>query len=244
MLILGLDFETTGFDSVNDRIIEVGAVLWEWESHKPVDMFCSLVFDAHYPDPMDPEITEVTGITMDDLHRFGVTTAYAYAMVMDMMEKTNFCMAHNGVAFDRPFWHSECARQGDTPADKVWIDTQNDVPYSDRIKTRKLSHLAAEHGFLNPFQHRAVFDVLTMLTIASKYPIETIIDLAKQPLVQLQAHTSFQNKDLAKDVGYRWFPKKKWWLKTIKQGQVEKELALAAEIGFKCTLRPDFTVSE
>ena len=37
------------------------------------------------------------------------------------------------------------------------------------------------HGFLNPFPHRAVTDVMSMLKIASQYDLDRMADLAKLP---------------------------------------------------------------
>ena len=34
MILLSLDFETTGLDPANDRVIEVGAVLWSTAQHR------------------------------------------------------------------------------------------------------------------------------------------------------------------------------------------------------------------
>jgi len=77
-----------------------------------------------------------------------------------------------------------------------------DVPSPPQITTRKLAHLAAEHGFLNPFAHRAVFDVLTMLKILSCYPIENVIISSNQPLMKLVALVAFDGRYKAKARGF------------------------------------------
>lgn len=240
MLILGLDFETTGF-LPECRITEVGAALWDWELGFPVDLFNSLVWDDDYPNPIDPEVVKINGITADLCRKYGSPSRYCYAMLNDMLLKCDYVMAYNGTSFDQPLLALEEGRQllngmDPTPV-RPWIDSQDDVPFPDEMKTRRLKHLAAEHGFLNPFAHRAVFDVLTMLKIASQYKLADILALQAQPMVQLEAHTSFQTKDLAKNVGYLWYPTRKLWLKTLKSGKVEHEMQVAKDIGFRCTLR-------
>ena len=52
----------------------------------------------------------------------------------------------------------------------------------EKIKTRSLPYLAADHGFLNPFPHRALFDVMTMIQIAGMYDINEILKYADSPI--------------------------------------------------------------
>jgi len=106
-----------------------------------------------------------------------------------------------------------------------WIDTAVDVPYPEKMKTRNLLHLAAEHGFLPASSHRAVFDVFTMLQILSRYELIPVIARAKEPMMYLEACVSFNDRDLAKDRGYRWFPPKKIWWKAFKQSDAMAERA-------------------
>ncbi len=62
-----------------------------------------------------------------------------------------------------------------------------------------------------PFQsHRALFDVLTMLNILSKYNIDEIIKCAQSPLLRVTAHLDFDNKDLAIKSGFHWNKEKKY----------------------------------
>ncbi|WP_236715279.1 hypothetical protein [Leptospira interrogans] len=75
-----------------------------------------------------------------------------------------------------------------------------------------------------PFQsHRALFDVLTMLNILSKYNMDEIIQLAQTPLLRVTAHLDFDKKDLAIKSGFYWNKEKKIWAKVIREGMLKKE---------------------
>ena len=210
MLIIGLDLETTGVDTTQDEITEIGAVLWDTVHHVPLRIVSDLVkTDREIP----PEVTDVTGITRQMLDEHGITPDQATAHMVQLLEFTPVLMAHFGTDFDRPMFQRF---MGDHPltAALTWIDSSIDIVFS--CDTRRLSYLAAEHGFLNPFAHRAVFDVLTMLRVSSFHDFDAILARAKEPTVYARAIVPFDKKDLAKDRGYRWAPKSHVWWKTFK----------------------------
>ena len=227
MIVLGLDFETTWTDPVNTaeaRIIEIGAVLWDTDTNKPLDMMNVLINEEHH---RDPKLVTLTGITQDMLSDHGVLLFQGLEQLSEMAGKAEYVVAHNGNDFDKPILDHELERVGHKPWVRTWIDTRIDIPYPDHIKTRKLVYLAAELGFANPFAHRALFDVLTMLKVMSMFDIKDIIELAKQPTVTCIARVSYADKQLAKDRGYYWDGDNKRWFKKMKKGQalVEEQQA-------------------
>jgi DNA polymerase-3 subunit epsilon len=241
MYWLGIDFETTGLDATKDRITEVGAVLWDVEGMKPVRIISELVYDFNTGVPdVSPEITGLTGITSEMLEQFGANTAAVLQDVNDLSESADYFVAHNA-PFDRAFYEEECARAKLAKAfppylveESIipWIDTVTDVDYRT-TGSRSLSYLAADHGFVNPFSHRAVFDVLTMFNVISEYDPKQILEWQASPTVILRAMVQYSEKDLAKKLSYRWAPENKHWLKTIKEFNVDEELKLARETGFE-----------
>ena len=229
MIICGVDFETTGLIPEKHGVNEVGAVLWDAESKSPlrVEGFIVDPGDVEW----DDEAIAVSGITKELVAKHGIESEDALSRVLYMMERADAVCAHNGTVFDRPMFEAWCKRAGAKPHDKLWIDTCTDIEFPAEISTRKLTYLAAEHWMLNFFGHRAVFDVMTMLQVLSRYDIERVIYLAKQPSVTVIACVSYDDRQLAKDRGYRWQPApKKTWEKNIKECFLEQE---KAEAGFK-----------
>jgi DNA polymerase III subunit epsilon len=232
MLICGLDLESTGLDTENDEIIELGAVLWDTESSIPCGLFSVLV----KPDkPISPEITKITGLTNEILAKYALPKTVAYMDFSEFAKEAECFVAHNGNMFDKPMLASNLKR---TPGLSIevkghWIDTSCDVPYPEKIKTRNLVHLAAEHGFLNPFAHRALFDVLTMLKVLSFYDFGKVLALSKEPsfVIQAQCEKPWEDggksTEEAKANGFRWDGKSKRWLKTIRESQRLPEMEKA-----------------
>jgi DNA polymerase III alpha subunit (gram-positive type) len=208
MIVLGLDLETTGLNAADCEIIEVGAVLWDWDRQVPVRMMSELV---QCPHEIPNEIVELTGIQNSDLQRWGVPLADALRKLHSMAAGAKYLVAHNGVQFDRLFLQKAWSKFPETQIDLPWIDTTCDLPIPKEIQTRKLSYLAAEMGFLNPFAHRSLFDVLTMLKVMSRFEQEEILKLQASPLKRIVAQVSYEEKDLAKAQGFRWDAQKRYW---------------------------------
>lgn len=219
-LVLGFDFETTGLDSVNDRITEVGAVLYHWEDKTPVQLYSALVWhDEKRPD-LSMEVSNLTGITNAHLDDFAVPTTDALNALFAMAGKADFIMAHNA-QFDCDFMKFEAMRLGrpyQSEFKKPIIDTTTDIEFDAfKHKSKSLTYLAATHGFLNPFAHRALFDVMTMLNIASNYDLDQMAERARSPNVILTAMVSYDDRELARKHGFYWKPEVKAWQKRIKQ---------------------------
>lgn len=237
MRLLGLDFETTGFDTGNDRITEVGAVLWDSESQTPLQMFGEFVCDAPMQAKFTPEtvamMKRVSGITPEMLLEFGRLPVGLFQRLNDLTEhwKVDYIVAHNGENYDKPILMAELARHNlaaNTLRSLPWLDTRTDIPFPTEPDSRKLKHLALDAGFINPFAHRAVFDVLTMLRVLAGYDLEQVIAYSKVPFVTIRAVVDYENRQQAKDRRFSWeklgdksYPKK--WVKRVKIDQLEKE---------------------
>ncbi len=216
MLVLGLDLETTGVDFGTDQIIEIGAVLWDAEKHKPLQMISEIVIPG--PNTIIPEnIQKLVGITQEDLEQWGKPIKDVLEQVLKLAEHAEYIVAHNGNQFDSIFLKSTLSENGLPELKTPWIDTLTDLPYGEDIKTRKLSYLAAEHGFLNHFSHRALFDVLTMLKVLGHYDIQYVAMVQASPLKKVIAHVSYENRGLARQAGFRWDSQKKIWYLDIRQ---------------------------
>jgi DNA polymerase III alpha subunit (gram-positive type) len=215
MLVLGLDLETSGLEAKKDRIIEIGVVLWCTASHRPIQVYSDLI---HWDDlQISEEVTNITGITTEDIQTYGVSLVAALEKVKTIAKHADYIVAHNGNEFDKKFMEEAWAQYSDTSISLSWIDTLTDLSYPSKITSRKLNHLAADHGFLNPFAHRAIFDVLTMLEILSKYDINEVVKMAASPTCRIYAKVSFEQKDLAKKEGFRWDAQARVWFKDIKE---------------------------
>lgn len=102
MQYAAFDIETTGLDPHNDRIIELAlaakGIIYSWLINPGI--------------PIEPAITQITGITQEMIDSEGVPFATAweeFSVVSCGYEKF---IGHNAFRFDLPFLQSECLRAG------------------------------------------------------------------------------------------------------------------------------------
>lgn len=240
--LLGIDFETTGLDHQKERITEAGIVLWDVALKRPLTTVGVFYHDDAYP-PLSPEIQRLTGLTDEILKEFGTAPKANLEWLERYVSahKVDYIVAHNGENFDKPFLFAELARHGVAGTclrSLPWIDTRTDIPFPTEPDSRRLRHLALDCGFINPFEHRAVFDVLTMMKVLSHYNLDEVLAYQKIPFVTARAVVSFQDKELAKAQRYSWekvgdktFPK--CWVKRVKEDKFQAEVDVGVKNGFQ-----------
>ena len=207
MLLLGTDFETTGLEMDRHAIVEVGMIMWDTKRQTPTKLMGYFV----NPGPgveWDPEATAKTGITQELVEEQGYESLRGLKQFLAWYEQADYICAHNGAVFDRRMLNAWIKRCGlDYEAKKHWIDTNHDL--ESYGKSRHLPYMAADHGFLNPFPHRAVFDVMTMFKIAVDYDWEKTLAVSLSPTNIYMADIPFERgpktplKDAAKEFGFR-----------------------------------------
>lgn len=224
--ICGVDLETANLetDPEKNRILEIGAVLFDVVLQKPLEIHNVLI--KPYNDiPIDPDGARKHGITDEVLEAVGLPLLIASNAAIGQRIVPDAFMAHNA-SFDKPLLMS--AGLSSPYAGIPWIDTMYDIPFPDDIKTRNLTHLAAEHGFVNPFPHRAASDVLTMVRIAAHYladedAVDAVMESAMSPVVDVIAVVNYDNRQKAKDHKFMWDPTRKEWYKRIKECKYDPE---------------------
>lgn len=219
MIVLGLDLETTGLDNQKDSITEIGAVLYDWKTNTPLEMMNRVITTS---DSIPQRIVELTGITDEIIKNHGKDIMSVVNEFNSLASQAEMLVIHNA-PFDTGFM-KPLEGLGLLGLNKEVIDTMRDLPLNKTIhQSVKLTHLAATHGFLNPFSHRAIFDVLTMLKVLGCYQIEDVLNYKNSPTLKVIANVTFDQKDLAKEAGFRWHAKEKIWFKELKEFELNKE---------------------
>jgi DNA polymerase III alpha subunit (gram-positive type) len=234
MKVLGLDFETTSLEIATTRVIEIGAILWDTDRKLPLELLSCLVLHPSSENVViSKETLDITRISLDDVKDHGITPLAAFEALHQVMSRAEYIVAHNGTFFDKPIYLEEIKRLGLPEIARPWIDTRVDIAYPGHLTSRSAGYLEEQHKLVNPFPHRAVFDVVTMLQLLSLYDISDVIRVCKTSTVLVKANVSYDDRAKAKERGYFWNATEKQWLKCLKEPQVEDEKVQA---GFEVVL--------
>ncbi len=236
--VLGIDLEginlklqSRGLVLEKDRVIEIGAVLWDWKECRPAKIFSELIDEKDRP-PISEELYELTGIDDELMKNFALRDedeiARALTGLNELFGRAHFIMAHNGGNYDRPMLEALYKRFNLRLPPKTWIDSGVDIEYPKRIKKRGLASLEYDHGFINPFPHRALGDAFSMLKIASNYSLNRMVMLAKSPRIIIKAKLNAPNwkdpleleqfqetKAKVGRAGFQWRPLEKIWIREV-----------------------------
>lgn len=220
MILLSLDFETTGLDVVNDRVIEFGAILYSTGQKKCLDNQGMLVKTDKV---ITPEITKITGIHSAAVERFGYEDTNILDIILEMETNADAVIGYNCRRFDKRVLENWISRAGYGELDRPWIDLYCDLPW--QVPVGKLGHVAADHGILNLFPHSALADAQTVLAIAEKYDPELLLQRSQSPVTILRSTESRDNNEAVKRAKFRWSPNRKIWWKAVKETDVEEVMS-------------------
>jgi DNA polymerase III epsilon subunit-like protein len=226
MILCAYDIETTGLDLREDRMIEVGLVLYSTGQKKILE---STGFLVHSDGVLiTEEITGITGITQVAVDRFGYDPADAIDDLRRYASDADAIIGHNVLRFDKPITDAASKRlDKGSLDDKLWIDTMTDIP---GVMGEQLITMCAKHGWVNPNQHSAEDDAKDVLKLISNYKIEDVVERAKSPTVVMQSHQDRENNADAKKFKFRWSPDWRIWWKLVKEMDLD---GLANQVPFE-----------
>lgn len=244
-VICTIDLETSGLDFEKDYITEIAYVIKEWPSRKPLAIRHSYI---KCPVELSEFIVGLTGITDDLLEKVGDGPVQVLSKLNEDLDEfeVDYILAQNGVGFDRPMLVSKCKEYGILcrAGGMNWIDSREDIEWPETFKSTSLTFLACELGFLNPFPHDALSDCMTtnkVVEVAIEKGIVTLdgmIENSKIPWVYVQCNATYDTKEVAKKLRYRWeridevyCPK--GWINKFKEHKLDQAKADAEAVGLR-----------
>lgn len=222
-----LDTETTGFDVENDRVIELGMLLFEFDAATGEVLRVLRTFDALEDPgfPIPPASTEIHHIT-DDMVRGQRINDADVAQVLDGV---SVVVAHNA-GFDRPFVEARWPLF----ADLHWACSLKDIDWrQEGFGSAKLDYLLYTQGLFHD-AHRAEADCWALLEILSRTlpqsqqtGLLTLLEKLREPQQKIYAIGSpFETKDKLKARGYRWSADLRCWSRVV-SGEAAYDAELA-----------------
>jgi len=211
-----LDTETTGFDVENDRVIELGMLLFEFDPvsgaiHQVLEVFDELEDPGFEIPPASIAVHHITddmvrGKRIDDVR------------VAGFLKNVDVVIAHNA-SFDRPFVEArwpvfETLNWGCSIKDIDWRE--------EGFGSAKLEYLLSTQGYFYE-AHRAETDCWALIALLNQVlpqsqqtALLALLEKLNQAQQKVYAINSpFETKDMLKARGYRWSPDLRCWSRVL-----------------------------
>lgn len=220
-----VDLETTGIDAEKDKIIEIGIIEFMVSGEHSCPVISNMYGALEDPkEQLSKDVKKITGL--DDYMLKG--QSIDWDLVRSYMERSAIVIAHN-MDFDRGFLQRRKELEG---LDPHWACSMKHIDWAAHgFKTRALNYLAADHGFVNSFAHRALFDCATTFRLVEPYFQELLAKSYMKEFRVFATAAPFEAKDKLKSRSYRWDAAKRVWYKSVMEDTIEDERNfLASEI--------------
>jgi DNA polymerase-3 subunit epsilon len=211
-----LDTETTGFDVENDRVIELGMLLFEFDPvsgviHQVLEVFDELEDPGFEIPPASIAVHHIT----DDMVR---GKRIDDTRVAGLLKNVDVVIAHNA-SFDRPFVEArwpvfETLNWGCSIKDIDWRE--------EGFGSAKLEYLLSTQGYFYE-AHRAETDCWALIALLNQVlpqsqqtALLALLEKLNQAQQKVYAINSpFETKDMLKARGYRWSPDLRCWSRVL-----------------------------
>lgn len=212
--VLIIDTETTDLDPSKGRLIEIGAILYSVKHQITVQQASTLIPAASNPAEKFNRIPLAPLLEMStEVSRRGI------ASIEDMARNAELVVAHNA-DFDRQWFEDSVKREVTLPklVDSCgkplhWVCTCYDFEWPKQTRPgQSLVDLALAHGIGVYNNHRALTDCQLIASLFDVMEdLQGMFDKALRPKARYIAKVSYEEKELAKQAGFKWVKTSKTW---------------------------------
>ncbi|MDA7437274.1 3'-5' exonuclease [Synechococcus sp. AH-601-P06] len=213
--LLIIDTETTGLDPENHCCVEVGAILFDVQSRAVLAQQSFLLpAEANAAEPINRIPAAVTRLSQpwkQALHWF-----------QNLLEAADVLVAHNA-AFDRQWFG-----RGELPAvTQPWLCSMEDMrwPADRQLRSRpSVRDLALAYGVPVWAAHRALTDCIYLAEVFARCDdLEQLLLQGLEPRQLVRAKVSYDDRQLARDAGFRWNdPIKGVWARRMSAREIQE----------------------
>lgn len=205
------DSETTGLDPAKEKLIEVGALLYDMEADAIVETYQSFLPSK---DNACEHINHIPPAALQKVPEFQLEVATDN--LIGMSERADFVIAHNA-KFDRGFYE-----QNGIILEADWVCSKSDLTYPGNHKSMRLGHLCYDFDIPVFNAHTAIGDCVILLELVKKVPnLKDQLMASKEPKQLYAAQVTFDTKEKAKAQGFTWDKKLKMWTKNLSDTEVK-----------------------
>lgn len=209
-VVLLLDCETTGLDPATDRLCEVGAILFSVEHRAVIQQVSFLLPIDDNPVQHINDISPELSVLVDPRQ--------ARQLLVAMAAEADAFLAHNA-EFDRQ-WIEPLFPP--ILRSLPWICTCEGIRWPGLRLNPSLVDLALAYGVPVWAAHRALTDCIYLAQVLERDPdLEAHLLQGLEPRRLVVAQVSYDDRQQAKDAGFRWDPTTKQWSRRCSQSEID-----------------------
>lgn len=218
--LLIIDTETSGLDPAVDKVVELAAILYSVDYQTILHQMSSIC------EAQSNDAERINRIPVDALRTVSPTLEdHSIALFNAMAREAHYVVAHNA-DFDKQWFVGAAGAalvNGETQQLLRWLCTMSDFTWPLQNKQgESLVSLALAHGIGVASAHRALADcqmIAALFDRVSKEELRSMLHEALLPRFLYKANVSYDNKQLAKDAGFKWQSDKKQWVRKLTEAQ-------------------------
>lgn len=209
-----LDLETTGLSPQTDRIVEFGLILYSLQ-HRSVIRATSAIVDSGIGNAAE----KLNHIPAELVAERGCGEYQMLETINAWIDESDVALGHNVEDFDMLFLPPT------TRARRPVVDTCHDLDWPHGAPGDGLVKLALAHGLGVATAHRALADVELLARLLTRVAemgvdLEAFVRHGLRPKATYQALVSYDDKDKAKALGFKWEAGTKRWLRRVARDDV------------------------
>ncbi len=213
--LLIIDTETTGIDPHQDKVIEIGAILYSGTCQTTLAQLSFLLQTTHNA------AEHINRIPPNALTTFPQDLQNkALDLLGDMAATADYIVAHNA-PFDAQWFDDERLPiiRGNHQQPLPWLCSMADMTWPKQTRPGgSLINLALDHGIGVSSAHRALTDCQLLAELFNRLSSDELADLiaqASRPKATFRAEVSYDQRHLAKAAGFKWNPDQKAWVRPM-----------------------------
>lgn len=218
--LLIIDTETSGLDPAVDKVVELAAILYSVD-HQTILHQMSSICEAQ-----ENGAEHINRIPIDALRSTNaLLETRSISLFEAMAQEANFIVAHNA-DFDKQWFVGEAGKalfNRETQRPLRWLCTMSDFTWPQQNRQGdSLINLALAHGIGVSSAHRALADCQLIAALFDRVSKEELVLMLSEALVPrylYEANVSYENRQLAKDVGFKWQSDKRQWVRKLTDAQ-------------------------
>jgi DNA polymerase-3 subunit epsilon len=213
--LLILDTETTGLDPETQHCVEVGAILFDVQSRAVLAQQSFLL-------PAETNAAEPINRIPAAVTRLPQPWKEGLRWFQNLLDAADVLVAHNA-AFDRQWFG-----RGELPAvTQPWLCSMEDMrwPADRQLRSRpSVRDLALAYGVPVWAAHRALTDCIYLAEVFARCEdLEQQLLQGLEPRQLVRAKVSYDDRQLARDAGFRWNdPIKGAWARRMSERQIQE----------------------